>query len=161
MKIGVISDTHVLGDTSLPKKLMEDFKTADMVLHAGDITDPKIIDALKKVCKNVIAVYGNMDPADIRRGLKDKEIIAAGKHTIGLMHGAGHPAQLIEWLGEAFKKDKVDVIVFGHSHAPVNEVRNGVLFFNPGSATDKVFASANYYGILEINDTVKGKIIPL
>ncbi len=57
--------------------------------------------------------------------------------------------------------DNVNVIVFGHSHSPVNEVQNGALFFNPGSPTDKIFASYNSVGILEVGDTIKGRIIRL
>ena len=56
----------------------------------------------------------------------------------------------------------VDAIIFGHSHEPVNMVKNGVLFFNPGSPTDKIFAKANSYGILEITDKkIEGKILRL
>ena len=56
---------------------------------------------------------------------------------------------------------KVDVIVFGHTHSSQNEIKNGVLFFNPGSVTDKVFAKENSYGILEINSSIKGRIVKL
>ena len=55
----------------------------------------------------------------------------------------------------------MDVIVFGHSHSPVNELRDGILFFNPGSPTDKIFAKYNSYGILTINKEIKGEIIRL
>jgi len=62
-------------------------------------------------------------------------------------------------LTEAFKNDKVDLIIFGHSHCGLNEKKGGILFFNPGSATDKVFAPYNSYGIIEINDKIKATII--
>ena len=58
-----------------------------------------------------------------------------------------------------FKKDKVDIIIFGHSHTPENKKIDGILFFNPGSLTDKDFAPYNSYGILELNDEIEAKII--
>jgi len=162
MKIGVISDTHIsLKSEHLPKKILDDFKTVDLVLHAGDLVELSVLDELKKACKMVYAVSGNMDTPTVRKKLNDKEIIQAGKYRIGLMHGSGNPAKIIDLLTEAFKHEKVDVIVFGHSHYPINEKKNGVLYFNPGSAMDKVFAPYNSYGILEINDRLEGKIIKL
>ncbi|MCM8762860.1 MAG: metallophosphatase family protein [Candidatus Omnitrophica bacterium] len=162
MKIGAISDTHIYQESEhIPKKILDDFKTVDLILHAGDLIDLKVLDELKKSCKNVLAVYGNMDPPEVRRALKEKEIVQAGRYRIGLMHGFGHPSRLIDLLREAFKDDKVDIVVFGHSHYPVNEKKNGILYFNPGSAVDKIFAPYNSYGILEINDKIEARIIKL
>jgi hypothetical protein len=68
----------------------------------------------------------------------------------------------MELVAQIFEKDKVDIIVFGHSHNPVNETRDGILYFNPGSPTDKMFSPYNSYGIIEINEnSVEGKIIKL
>ena len=53
------------------------------------------------------------------------------------------------------------MLVFGHSHQPMNEIKDGILHFNPGSPTDKIFAPFNSYGILEINDKINGKIIKI
>ena len=94
--------------------------------------------------------------------LADKEILKIGKFKIGLTHGQGHPSGLPELILNMFKNDAVDAIIFGHSHNPTNEVKNGVLLFNPGSATDKIFAEYNSYGILEITDNkTEGTIIKL
>ncbi|MDD5044541.1 MAG: metallophosphoesterase family protein [Candidatus Omnitrophica bacterium] len=162
MKIGIISDTHISQKSEhLPKKILDEFKTVDMVLHAGDLISLSVLDELKKVCKTVYAVRGNMDTQEVKQKLNEKEIIQAGKYRIGLMHGSGNPAKLMELLSDAFQQDKVDVIVFGHSHYPVNEKRKGILYFNPGSAMDKVFAEYNSYGILEINGSINAKIIKL
>lgn len=160
IKIGVISDTHIHGaNEDIPKKVLEAFKKVDMVIHAGDLLDLCVLDKLKQVCKDVKAVCGNMDPAQVKNGLPEKEILKIGGYKIGIAHGCGHPAGLIELLKNIFKADKVDVIIFGHSHTAFNEKRDGILFFNPGSPTDKVFAPFNSYGILEVNDKIEGKII--
>jgi hypothetical protein len=60
-----------------------------------------------------------------------------------------------------FANKKVDVVVFGHSHHPMNEKIDDVLYFNPGSATDTVFAPYRSYGILEMTNTITGRIIKL
>ena len=162
MKIGVLSDTHLTDKTQeLPKNMLEDFKSADMVIHAGDLVDFSVIERLKKVCPKVIAVYGNMDPAEVRSKLPEKEIINAGKFRIGIFHGYGSPANLIDLLADIFKNDKVDIIIFGHSHSGLNQERNGVIFFNPGSPTDKIYAKDNSYGIIELNGKIELKLIKL
>ncbi len=162
MKIGVISDTHLRDKSeNLPSQIEAAFKHVDIIIHAGDFVDISALEKLKKICPQVTAVCGNMDTEPIRKILPEKEILKIGKFKIGLAHGQGHPSGLPELLLNMFKNDKVDVIIFGHSHKPVNEVINGVLLFNPGSATDKIFAEYNSYGILEINDKIEGKIIKI
>ncbi|MDD5617757.1 MAG: metallophosphoesterase family protein [Candidatus Omnitrophica bacterium] len=158
MKIGVISDTHIPERAlDLPKEIYTAFKDADLILHAGDFISPDVLDSLSKICP-VTAVYGNMDSAEIRNKLKEKEIICAGKFKIGLMHGKGHPKNLINLVKDSFT-EKLDIIIFGHSHTPLNEEIDGTLFFNPGSPTDTIFAPYRSYGIIEINDTIKATIV--
>ncbi len=105
------------------------------------------------------AVYGNMDDAPLRSLLPKSQVIECGSFAIGLFHGAGHPDHLLDCVKEEFKGQKVDAIVFGHSHQPMNEKINGILFFNPGSATDIVFAPYRSYGILNISTNIQGRII--
>ena len=160
MRIGVISDTHIPDRAKeIPQKILDEFKKVDMVIHAGDLVDINVLDKLRKVCKNVTAVWGNMDPEEIKKVLPEKTILKIGNRRIGLIHGFGAPNKLIESLESVFKCDNVNIIIFGHSHYSVNEERNGILFFNPGSATDKIFSQYNSYGIIEINDKVEAKII--
>jgi len=162
-KIGVISDTHMPGRAvGLPQKMLDDFKTADMVIHVGDLVELAVLRQLESCCKNVTAVWGNMDGPEVREKLQEKKIIKIGKYKIGIMHGAGHPGKLVELLSRQFKDDAVDVIIFGHSHLPLNERKGGILFFNPGSPTDKIFSPFNSYGIIEIDDDkIEAKIIEI
>ncbi len=162
MKIGVISDTHIPErGKEIPQKILEEFKKVDMIIHAGDLVDLNVLNKLKAVCGNVKAVWGNMDPDEVRKNLPEKEIFQVGKFKVGLMHGYGSPNNLIELLSSIFRDDNVNLIIFGHSHSSVNEERNGILFFNPGSPTDKIFAPYNSYGMIEINDKIEAKIIEL
>ena len=160
MRILVLSDTHIPRVVQdLPERIYNEIKNVDMILHAGDFIDVEVLESLKKL-KRVHAVYGNMDSPELRRTLKDKAIIQAGNFKIGLIHGYGAPRELMETVKAEFTN--VDAIVFGHSHIAVNIVKDGVLFFNPGSPTDKIFSAANTYGILEVSDKkIEGKIVTI
>lgn len=160
MKIGVIADTHIPRVASrLPEEIYGAFKDTDMILHAGDLIEISVLDELTKMAETQ-AVYGNMDRPEVRKVLPAKRIIKAGRFTIGLTHGYGPPFSLIASVRREFSQ-KMDIIIFGHSHSPINEVRDGILFFNPGSPTDKIFAKYNSFGILTLNNEIKGEIIKL
>lgn len=162
MKIGVISDTHVPDKArQIPQKILDDFKTVDMIIHAGDLVEPGVLEQLRSVCPDVRAVFGNMDPFELRARLPKKEIIQAEKFRVGVAHGYGHPDNLIDLMKKEFKNDKVDLIIFGHSHKPFNEKIDNIHYFNPGSATDEIFAPCRSYGIIEIKDNITAKIVKL
>ncbi len=162
VKIGVISDTHIPSVTDkLPERVFAEFRGVDMILHAGDIVSLSVLESLAKLSK-VIAVCGNMDHLDVCAELPHKTIIDVGKFKIGLTHGYGAPGRLLDWVGKQFQDEKVDAIVFGHSHHSMNEMIDGVLFFNPGTATDHRFSTELSIGMLEVGDKgITGRIIPL
>ncbi|MBI4335991.1 MAG: metallophosphoesterase [Candidatus Omnitrophica bacterium] len=161
MKVVVLSDTHIpYAAEDLPKPVYHELESADVILHAGDFVEEAVLDKLKKITKTY-AVRGNMDSAQLRQLLKDRLVIELGSFRIGLIHGSGSPASLLDFVSSAFKGEKVDAVVFGHSHYPINEKKEGILFFNPGSSTDKVFATYRSFGILEIGDDIKGRIVRL
>jgi hypothetical protein len=163
MKIGIISDTHIPERAGcIPEQILEEFKGVDLILHAGDLVTLSVLEELRNICPQVKAVWGNMDPQEVRNILPEKEIIKINSKKIGMVHGFGHPHKLMELVTKVFEKEWVDVIIFGHSHYPVNETRGRVLYFNPGSPTDKIFSTYNSFGILEImNDEIQAKIIRL
>jgi putative phosphoesterase len=162
MKLVVISDTHIVNSSQdLPRKILEELRDADMVIHAGDLADLSVWEKLKKACKNIKAVYGNMDSSSLKKKLPEKEIFRAGKFKIGIMHGWGPPDKLVERMGEVFRNTGVNIVIFGHSHAALSLIKNDVLYFNPGSPTDTIYAAYNSFGIIEINDKIEAKIIKL
>lgn len=162
MKIGVISDTHIPDRAgAIPEEVLGALKGTDMIIHAGDLVHLSVLEKLKEISPLVKAVYGNMDPSEVRKELREKEIFEAGKFKIGLMHGYGAPAKLVELMEGNFKGASVDIIIFGHAHSPFNEKRGNVLYFNPGSPTDKMFAPYNSYGIIEINDKIEARIVKI
>ena len=155
-KIGVIADTHLKYGGMLPKKVFDLFSDVDLIIHAGDFTDEIILKELEKIAK-VIAVNGNWDELN----LPDVCVINISGFRIGLWPGAGSPADILEYVKEQFYGIDLDCIIFGHSHYPLNKKENGVLYFNPGSPTDKYFAPYNSVGILELSDDIKGRIIKI
>lgn len=158
MKIAVLSDTH---SQALPKKLVEALKKVDLIIHAGDFCSLKDFDPLKKI-KEIKAVHGNMDDLELRKILPKRLIFEVENVRIGLFHGYGPPQKLPDEVSAEFKNDKVQVIVFGHSHQPLNEKRGGILFFNPGSPSDKIYAPYCSYGLMDIQQgQIKAQIIKL
>lgn len=159
MKIGVLSDTHLHNpDDDLPAAVVELLRGVDMVLHAGDITHPSVIDFLQTIAPTH-AVLGNMDDSRLHGSLPLKKVVEAGIFRIGLIHGWGAPDGLEERVEKEF--DDVHCIVYGHTHYPACHRRNSVLFFNPGSPTDRRWAPYRSIGILTVSDELKGEIVHL
>jgi putative phosphoesterase len=159
MKIGVISDTHVPTTARmLPPSVFEIFKGVELILHAGDLVELSVLDELKAIAP-VEAVSGNMDNHEVHQSLPEKKIIEIGKFRIGLIHGPGK----IEGQKERIRKefDTVDLIVFGHSHAPYWGKFGDILFLNPGSPTDKRWSPYNSVAELEVGVELKAEIIKI
>jgi putative phosphoesterase len=152
IKIGVISDTHIQDKSEhIPQVVLNAFKQVNLIIHAGDMVSLGVIDELKSVCAKVVVVVGNMDQDAVRKRYPVKQVLEILGQRVGLMHGAGPVLNLPELLKDAFKEDDCDLIIFGHSHRPMNERIGGVLFFNPGSAMDLTVAY-NSYGIIELKE---------
>ena len=89
-----------------------------------------------------------------------KRVLQIGRFRIGLIHGWGSPLDLEDRIRREF--ENVDCIVYGHSHYPANHIREGILFFNPGTACDRRHAGSNTVGILEVGeDAITGRIIAI
>jgi len=158
MKLIVISDTH---SEDLPQVLLNDIKQADLVVHAGDFCDLAVYNRIKAM-KDIRAVYGNMDGLDLRGILPRKAVFKCENVMVGIFHGEGGPDRMFERVRAAFAQDKVNVVIFGHSHQVFNEVIDGVLYFNPGSPTDIIRAPFCSYGVLDIcGDKVKGTVVKI
>lgn len=161
MKIGVLSDTHIpLAAKSLPSVLLDELKGVDLIIHAGDLVELSVLDVLKRIAPTE-AVAGNMDSYKTGRVLAQKKILELGGFRIGVIHGSGTPANLINYVQQSFKDEKLNCIIYGHSHTPSIKNIDDTIFFNPGSPTDKVFAPYNSCGILEIAEKLTPKIIRL
>lgn len=157
MIIGCIADTH-LEYGPLPRGVLDAFRGVDLILHAGDILDMGVVGQLGLVAETV-AVKGNMDRGEAAATLPDRRVIEAERFRIGLTHGHGAPPGITRKVAKVFEGENCDCIVFGHTHNALIKERDGILFFNPGSPTDRMFARRNTVGLLEVTDTLKPRII--
>lgn len=161
MKIGVLSDTHMRAPDRVLNRILDDtFKDVSIILHAGDIVTTAVMETLEE--RNAVVVCGNMDDFDIIDVLPQLRIITAETKRIGLIHGWGSKQGLEERILSRFEDDTPDLIVYGHSHVPFFGAVNGVMMFNPGSASHSIYLDECTVGILEIHDSeIDAKIIKI
>lgn len=161
LRIGVISDTHLADSGEAQDFLLELIEgvlaPVDMILHAGDLVAPDLLSVFDGYPLHV--VRGNMDPAT--PGVPLKKIIDVGGFTIGMIHGWGPPGGIEERAYGEFSSASLDCLVYGHTHRPACHRSDGVLFFNPGSATDRRNMAYHSVGLLEVGDDIQGTIIRL
>lgn len=153
--IGVVSDTHIPARSSrLPEELLYGLEKVDMIIHCGDLIEMSVVEELEKIAP-VHAVFGNMDGPDVRRLLPEKKVIEVSGKRIGITHGAGAPFGIKKRVVSAFRDDNVHCITFGHTHHAEKDKDGDILLFNPGSSTDTLFARAQSFGLLFIDDTAE------
>lgn len=153
LTIGIIADTHLHARDAdrLPSEIPDLFGRfgVGLVIHAGDIVDQAILDRLSKVA-STIAVHGNNEPIELWKELPERIVLTVGSHTIGIVHGHGGPTARKTAL-MAFP-ERVDFVVYGHSHIPMIEEVDGIVYFNPGSPTDRRWSPHFGIGILQIDE---------
>jgi putative phosphoesterase len=147
--IGVISDTHGL----LRPEALQALRGATHILHAGDVGDITILDALRTIAP-VTAIRGNIDTSGATAQLPATEAVELNGRLIYLLHSLGHLDIKPEAAGVA-------VVISGHSHKPAIETRNGVLYLNPGSAGPRRFKLPISVAHLYLDATPRAEIITL
>jgi putative phosphoesterase len=148
--IGVISDTHGL----LRPEALTALAGSDVIIHAGDIGDPAILSALEQIAP-VTVIRGNIDREPWARELPAVNVLQVSLTSIYVLHDLAQLDMKPEAAGFA-------AVVYGHSHKPKKEVKNGVLYFNPGSAGPRRFRLPISVGRLTIrNKTISAEIVEL
>lgn len=127
MVVGVISDTHGLLRPEAVKALLG----SEHIIHAGDIGAPEIIAELRNIAQ-VTAIRGNVDVQTWAREFPETEVVELAGKTLYVIHDVN--AMDLNPAAAGF-----DVVISGHSHQPKQEVKNGVLYLNPGSAGPRRF----------------------
>lgn len=152
LHVVVTADTHLRRDwpnRRMPSAALEVLRDADVVLHAGDLCHDGVLDLLEEYAP-VHAVLGNND-----RGMEDRlperlELELAGV-AVAMVHDSGRRQGRAERLHDWFPD--ADVVVFGHSHVPVDEVGvDGQVLFNPGSPTERRRQPSRTIGWLDLDD---------
>ncbi len=113
---------------------MEALRAADLIVHAGDFSEASVLAELREIGP-VAAVHGNVDSAELRRELPESLSLDLEGATIAVIHDAGPAKGRLERLRARFPD--ADAVVFGHSHMPLHEERDGFAIFNPGSPTER------------------------
>jgi len=138
MKVGVISDTHGL----LRPEAVELLRGSEHIIHAGDIGSPEIIPALEKIAP-VTAIRGNVDTQPWARRFAETEVVEVAGLHIYVIHDVNALDLNPRAAGFA-------AVISGHSHQPKQEMKDGVLYFNPGSAGPRRFSLPVSIGRLEL-----------
>lgn len=169
--IGVISDTHIraIGTRVMPQRVWELFADVSLILHGGDLTHERVLTELETIAP-VMAVHGNNDTWELEQKLPTSRRIKIEDCTLGLAHGdvpvqGIHRVTALPFEGNRhaaahawshFAHDEnISCVVFGHSHRPLCQWHDfedqRVLFFNPGSPTDKRYGPNFGLGLLRID----------
>jgi putative phosphoesterase len=140
MRIGVISDTHGV----VHARIAEVFRGVDAIVHAGDIGGEHVVAALEQIAP-VTSVDGNVDDGYGTNVVRT----TIGELRILLTHVLPRPRKLHAHVAESLAAEPADVVIFGHSHLPHDEVVAGVRYFNPASAGPRRFDYPTSVGIFE------------
>lgn len=150
MIIGVISDTHGL----LRPEALELLRGSEHIIHAGDIGSPDIITAMEKIAP-VTAIRGNVDTQSWARRFAETEVVELAGLHIYVIHD-------LNALDLNPKAAGFAAVISGHSHQPKQQMKDGVLYFNPGSAGPRRFKLPISVGRLQIlNGGIEAEILEL
>ena len=150
MIVGVISDTHGL----LRPEALAALRDSDYIIHAGDVGDPTILDKLAEIAP-VTAVRGNVDNGAWAEKIPATNVLEIGEVSIYVLHN-------IQELDVKPEAAKFAAVIYGHSHVPKREMKNGVVYFNPGSSGPRRFKLPVSVGRLTVKDgKIKAMILVL
>jgi putative phosphoesterase len=148
--IGVISDTHGL----LRPQAIAALKGSILIIHAGDVGSPDILDALRQIAP-VFAVRGNVDKGSWARRLPETEVVQVDGVSLYILH-------ILDGLDLDPPTAGFHAVISGHTHRPKMETNDGVLYFNPGSAGPRRFDLPVSVGRLALADgKLRGEIVDL
>lgn len=148
--VGVISDTHGL----LRPEAVDALQGSQHIIHAGDVGDPAILDRLAEIVP-VTAVRGNVDHGAWAKKLPETNVLEVGGVSIYVLHN-------LDTLDLKPEAAGFSAVIYGHTHTPKQETRNGVLYFNPGSAGPRRFTLPVCVGRLEVEgSSIRARLLKL
>ena len=148
-QVGVISDTHGL----LRPEALKALEGVNLIIHAGDVGKPEVLTALRDLAP-VRAVRGNVDRGDWAEALPLTDVIEVEGKLLHVLHDVGELD--LDPAAAGF-----GAVIFGHSHKPSQETRNGVLFFNPGAAGPKRFTLPVSLARLRVGEEIEVEMLKL
>jgi putative phosphoesterase len=147
--VAVVSDTHLpRGARQIPAECLVRCRSADLILHGGDFSALSVLEQLRALGPPLEAVYGNADEPALRALLSKELVVEVEGVRLGMKHDPGSAAGREERLLAQFSG--CGAVIFGHTHLPVIEQREGVWVLNPGSPTERRRGPFHAMLILEI-----------
>jgi len=131
----------------VPGKCVEAMRSADAIVHAGDLSSAEVLDWLESLGPPLHAVHGNVDSAEVRERLPESLEFMANGSRIAVTHDAGPAKGRLARMRRRFPD--AGAVIFGHSHLPLLEAEDGFQIFNPGSPTERRRAPKHSFGIAE------------
>jgi len=162
MKVVVLADTHAPRRwRSCPPRVARELRGADLILHAGDVCTAAVLEELTQYAP-VIAVLGNNDGPDVAGwGAAPAAEFSLDGLGVAMLHDSGPASGRLARMRRAFPR--ADLVVFGHSHIPLDQSGYGVRIFNPGSPTDRRRQPHGTLGVLRIESgaLAEATIVPV
>jgi len=162
VKVVVVSDTHAPQRWKLcPPAVAAHLRGADLILHAGDVCVPEVLYELAEYAP-VRAVLGNNDVPEVAAwGAPERLNLELDGLRVGMIHDSGRATGRNARMRQAFPD--ADLVVFGHSHIPLDMTEDGIRIFNPGSPTDRRSQPQGTLGLLTIETGVltSAQIVPV
>nr|QEO73962.1 hypothetical protein [uncultured bacterium] len=162
MRVVVLSDTHAPRRwKSCPPEVAKHLRQADVILHGGDVCVAQVLDELATYAP-VIAVCGNNDGPDVAEwGAPETVELDLAGLRVAMIHDSGPATGRTARMRRRFPD--ADLVVFGHSHIPMDVTGDGVRVFNPGSPTDRRRQPHGTIGLFDIEDgeLLAARIVPV
>jgi putative phosphoesterase len=161
MIVAVIADTHMpRGGRRLPDACVERLRSADLILHAGDVVAASVLEELEALGPPVEAVHGNMDEPALREHLPATRVVDVEGLRVGMTHDAGPRAGREERLAARFPG--CAAVVYGHTHEPQVARSAETWILNPGSPTERRRAPSHTMLVLGVTDgEIRPELVPL
>ena len=149
MRIAILSDTHLpRGARALPEACRAEIAASDLAIHAGDFSTEDVLLELEAIGPPVIGVHGNVDSMELRERLPMERVEELEGTRVAIVHDPGPALDRLASLEQRFPD--ADAVIFGHTHLPQHEERDGFQIFNPGSPTEKRRAPNHSFGVAEV-----------
>ena len=162
MRVVVLADTHAPRRwRSCPPRVAQELRGTDLILHAGDVCTAEVLDELAQYAP-VTAVLGNNDGPDVAGwGAAPTAELSLDGLRVAMLHDTGPASGRLARMRRAFPR--ADLVVFGHSHIPLDQSAYGLRIFNPGSPTDRRRQPHGTLGLLRIEGGVlaEAAIVPV
>ena len=162
MRVAVLADTHAPRRwKSCPPQVAAHLRGADLILHAGDVCTAAVLDELAAYAP-VRAVRGNNDGPDVAAwGAPETLDLDLGGLAVAMIHDSGPANGRPTRLRRRFPA--ADLVIFGHSHIPLDHTEHGQRIFNPGSPTDRRRQPHGTLGLLDVADgrLIQAQIVPV